>query len=81
MTTIGPRLSNDYGDSNEKDKKKNPRHLVNKTATLHDSRRCTTATGNFLISRARFKEYLNTRQKVSFSFSKLRYGPFELKPV
>ena len=34
MTTIGPRLSNDYGDSNEKERK-NPIRLVNKTPTLH----------------------------------------------
>ena len=40
----------------------------------------TTATWNFLISPARFMEYVNKTQKLSFSFSKLRYGPFEFSP-
>ena len=40
------------------------------------SRRYTTATWNFLISRARSMESVNRVQKFSFSFSKLRYGPF-----
>ena len=46
------------------------------------SRRCTTATAtwNFLISRARFMEQVNTAQEFSFSFSKLRYGPFGFNP-
>ena len=44
------------------------------------SHRCTTATWNFLISGACFTEQVNTTQKVSFPFSKLRYGPFEFNP-
>ena len=44
------------------------------------SRRCTTATWNFLISRTRFMQLVNTEQKFSFSFSKLRYGAFGFNP-
>ena len=42
----------------------------------------TTATGNFLISRARFMEYVSASKKwsFSFSFSKLRYGAFGFNP-
>ena len=57
-----------------------------KTTTLHVhhafflatflSRRYATAEWNFLISRARAMELVNTAQKFSFSFSKLRYCPF-----
>ena len=36
-------------------------------------RHCSTTTWNFLISRARFIEYVNTTQKLSLSFSKLRW--------
>ena len=57
---------------------------ISKTITLHVhhsfstffSHRCTTATWNFLISPARFTELVNGTRKVSFSLSKLRYGPF-----
>ena len=42
--------------------------------------RYTNATWNFLISRACIMEYVNTTQKVSFSFSKLRCGPFGFIP-
>ena len=40
------------------------------------SRRCTTATWNFLISRTRFTKYANTTQKFPFPFSKLTDDPF-----
>ena len=60
------------------------RRCISKTITLHVhhsfstffSHRCTTATWNFLISPARFTELVNGTRKVSFSLSKLRYGPF-----
>ena len=44
------------------------------------SGRCTNATWNFLISRTRSMELVNTAQNFSFSFSKLRYGPFGFNP-
>ena len=44
------------------------------------SGRCTIATWNFLISRTRSMELVNTAQNFSFSFSKLRYGPFGFNP-
>ena len=44
------------------------------------SRRCKSVTWNFLISRARFMELLNTAQEFSFSLSKLRYGPLGFNP-
>ena len=44
------------------------------------SSRCTIATWNFLISCARSMELVNTAQKFSLSFSKLRYGPFGFNP-
>ena len=42
------------------------------------SRRCKNATWNFLISRARSMELMNTAQK--FSFSELTYGGFGFNP-
>jgi len=44
------------------------------------SRRCTTATWNFLISRVLFMEQVNTTPKISFPFCKLRYLPFGFNP-
>ena len=42
--------------------------------------RCTTAMGNFPILRTCVMEYVNMTQKFPFSFSKLRYGPFDFNP-
>ena len=44
------------------------------------SRRCTTATWNFQISRACFMEQVAPHKKFSFSFSKIKYGPFGFNP-
>ena len=44
------------------------------------SRCCTTAPWNFPILLARFIEWVSTTQKFSFSFSKLRDGPFGFNP-
>jgi len=83
MTTIGPRSSNDEGDSNENGQKKKRFRLAKQQlctcfSCTFLSRRCTTGTWNPLISRARFKKWVNTTQKVSFP--KLRYGPFGSNP-
>ena len=44
------------------------------------SRRRTTAAWNFPILRALFMEYVNTTQKFSLPFSKLRNGSFGFNP-
>ena len=61
---------------------KNNMFILTKTTTLHVHhailyiyflfRHCTTMTWNFLISRARNMEYVNTTQKLSLSFSQLK---------
>ena len=83
--TIKGSLGNKDGNGNENGKKRNKV----KTTTLCTcimlfctffSHRCKTATWTFLISHARFTEWVNTTQKVSFPFSKLGYGPFGFNP-
>ena len=85
MTTIGRRLSNDDGHSNDNGKE-TPIGLDNKTTTLQVHHaffvlflavvaRLTNETSS---SRARITAWANITQKVSFSFSKLTYGPFGL---
>ena len=80
-------FSNNDGDGNENGKKNNRFKLAKQQLctciTLFCtflSRRCKSATWNFLISRARFMELMNTAQEFSFSFCKLRYGPFGFNP-
>ena len=71
-------------DHSKRELRQRERRCISKTITLHVhhsfstffSHRCTTATWNFLISPARFTELVNATRKVSFSLSKLRYGPF-----
>ena len=65
--------------------------VVNKTTTSHVHHPfctflscgyccgCKSATWNFLISRVRFMELVNTAQKKNY-FLKLRYGPFGFNP-
>ena len=79
------RLSNDDGHGNENDKEatsldEQNNNFIRASRFLYIlGRRCTTATGNFLILRARFMELVNTAQNFLFSFS-TRYGPFGFNP-
>ena len=80
-------FSNNDGDGNENGKKTNrfiwAKQRLCTCITLFWtflSRRCRSATWNFLISRARFMELVNTAQWFCFSFSKLRYGPLGFNP-
>ena len=80
-------FSNNDSDGNENGKKNNRFILAKQRLctciTLFCtflSRRRKSATLNFLISRARFMELVNTAQEFSFSFFKLRYSPFGLIP-
>ena len=80
--TMKGSLGNNDGEGNENGNE--TISCIFKTITLHlhhsfptfFSHRCTSATWNFLISPVRFTELVNATQKVSFSLSKLRYGPF-----
>ena len=78
-------LSNDDGDGNENDKEatgldEQNNNVIRPSRFLYIlGRRCTTAAGNFLFSRARFMELVNTAQNFLFSFS-TRYSPFGLNP-
>ena len=64
----------------------NKRELyISKTTTVHVSRvfvhflaNCDMKLPNFMRQLLLVMEYMNTKQKFSFSFSKLRYGPFGL---
>ena len=78
--------SNNDGDVNETGKKESV--YISKTITLLHlhytfflflSRRCKSATWNFLISRSLSMDLMNTAQEIFF-FSKLRYGPFGFNP-
>ena len=67
---------NKENGDNSKDGKKNDRLILSKY--VHNV--ILLPTWNFLILRARSMTLVNTAQKFSFSFSKLRYGSLGFNP-